>query len=127
MDIRQNFFTGRVVKHWNRLHEKVVESPSSEVFKTTNGCGTLWNGLVDMMVFGQKLNLILEDFSSLNDSVIPRDQPLVDLQTKRVLEDLTLEYNFVLASKYVLLANTVSPFFCPMKPLHNFVGKRRMI
>ena len=32
-DIRTNFFTHRVMMHWNRLPKEVVDAPSLEAFK----------------------------------------------------------------------------------------------
>ena len=34
LDIRRQFFTQRVVTHWNRLSKEVVDAPSLHAFKT---------------------------------------------------------------------------------------------
>jgi len=34
LNMRKNFFTLRVMEHWNRLPREVMDSPSLEIFKT---------------------------------------------------------------------------------------------
>jgi len=34
LNMRKNFFSLKMMEHWNRLPREIVESPSLEIFKT---------------------------------------------------------------------------------------------
>lgn len=68
LGIRKNFFMERMLRHWNSLLPR--ELLYLKVFKR---CVDVVLGVCRLVVLGVQLNLvILRDFSTLNDSMIPR-------------------------------------------------------
>jgi len=62
LDISKNFFTQRVVRHWNRLPREMNESPSLEVFKNHVDVA-LWDTV--LQACGVGLTVGLDDLRSL--------------------------------------------------------------
>ena len=73
-NMRRNFFTVRVMEHWNRLSREVVHSASLEIFKTH--LDAYLCSLLQGACFGRGLDSMISrgPFQPLQfcDSVIPR-------------------------------------------------------
>jgi len=66
LDITKNFFSKRVLMHWNRLPREVVGSPSLELFKNHGDVALRDTVTLAALVVGGQLDLmILEVFSNL--------------------------------------------------------------
>ena len=70
LDVRKDFFSGRVVLQWHRLHREVVQSPSLEVLQSRVDVALrTWSvGTVGMGWWQDQVILVV--FSNISDSMI---------------------------------------------------------
>ena len=72
LDIRKKLFTGRMVRHWNRLPSEVVDAPSLKTFKARldGAVSNLAQSEVSLPIAGVWNQMILKVPSNPNHSVI---------------------------------------------------------